>query len=391
MSRSRAVREGAVGLLILGGVLTFAGLFVWIYNLRLGSQGYGFTLRYQAVSGLSEGSSLRLRGVNVGRVDQILPGADSVRVSVSVNSLTPIPRNSIFTTSQTGLVGETVIDIKPSTQDPLSASAGSPLDACDPVQIICAGDELEGTPGVDFADLLTVFDQLSRRVNTDEFFTGLDTTLDAVAVVSEEVASLSNALEAAVADLDLTTLDLGEFTAAARSTQEVAAAIGETATTLQTVTAQVGQALTENRQRLDVSLANVEALTANLRQASDSLQPMLTDPQLQASLRQSITDIQTASRNVAELTDQANQLMAQLNDPGTIATLRQTLDSARSTFENAEKISADIDELTGDPQFRESLRNLVQGLSGLVSSQPSSPNADTASTTQTPAQTAAGI
>ncbi|NJO86041.1 MAG: MCE family protein [Synechococcaceae cyanobacterium RM1_1_27] len=318
MSRSRAVREGAVGLLILGGMLTFAGLFVWIYNLRLGSQGYGFTLRYQAVSGLSEGSSLRLRGVNVGRVDQIVPGADSVRVSVSVNSLTPIPRNSIFTTSQTGLVGETVIDIKPSSPDPLSASAGSPLENCDPVQIICAGDELEGTPGVDFADLLTVFDQLSRRVNTDEFFTGLDSTLAAVAAVSEEVASLSNALEAAVTDLDLTRLDLGEFTAAAQSTQQVAAAIGETATTLQTVTTQVGQALTENRQRLDVSLANVEALTTNLRQVSESLQPMLTDPQLQASLRQSITDIQTASSNVAELTEQANQLMAQLNDPGTM-------------------------------------------------------------------------
>ncbi len=359
-----------MGLLILGGVLSFAGLFVWIYNLRLGSQGYGFTLRYPAVSGLAEGSSLRLRGVNVGRVDRIVPSADAVRVSVSVHSLTLIPRQSIFTTSQTGLVGETVIDIKPLTQDPLTPTAGSPVESCDSSQIICSGDEIEGTAGVDFAELLTVFDQLSRRINTDEFFESLNTTLEGVALVSEEIASLSNTLEATVAELDLTSLDLGEFTAAARSTQEVAGAIQETANTLQGVTAQLGQALTDNRQRLDTSLQNVEILTANLRTVSDSLEPMLTDPQLQASLRQSVADIQLAARNVAELTDQAQQLVAQLNDPGTIATLRQTLDSARSTFENAEKISADIDELTGDPQFRQNLRDLVRGLGNLVSSQP---------------------
>lgn len=60
--RSRAIREGAVGLLILAGVLGFAGLFLWIYNLRFGSRGFQFTVTYPNVSGLAEGSSVRLRG-----------------------------------------------------------------------------------------------------------------------------------------------------------------------------------------------------------------------------------------------------------------------------------------------------------------------------------------
>jgi len=38
------------------------------------------------------------------------------------------------------------------------------------------------------------------------------------------------------------------------------------------------------------------------------------------------------------------------------------------TFANAQKISSDLDELTGDPKFRSNIRNLVNGLSGLVSS-----------------------
>jgi len=48
--------------------------------------------------------------------------------------------------------------------------------------------------------------------------------------------------------------------------------------------------------------------------------------------------------------------------------LQQTLDSARVTFANAQKITSDLDELTGDPEFRQNVREIVDGLSGLVSS-----------------------
>jgi phospholipid/cholesterol/gamma-HCH transport system substrate-binding protein len=48
--------------------------------------------------------------------------------------------------------------------------------------------------------------------------------------------------------------------------------------------------------------------------------------------------------------------------------IQQTLDSARSTFQNVQKITSDLDDLTGDPEFRENIRRLVNGLSGLVSS-----------------------
>ena len=38
------------------------------------------------------------------------------------------------------------------------------------------------------------------------------------------------------------------------------------------------------------------------------------------------------------------------------------------TFENTQKITSDLDELTGDPKFRQNLLQLVNGLSKLVSS-----------------------
>ncbi|MGL5807492.1 MAG: hypothetical protein ACRC11_19010, partial [Xenococcaceae cyanobacterium] len=51
-----------------------------------------------------------------------------------------------------------------------------------------------------------------------------------------------------------------------------------------------------------------------------------------------------------------------------VTVLQQTLDSARVTFENAQKITSDLDDLTGDPAFRDNVRNLVNGLGNLVSS-----------------------
>jgi len=91
--RSRAVREGAVGLLILAGALGFAGLFLWIYNLRFGSRGFQFTVTYTNVVGLAEGSSVRLRGVTIGRVERIVPQPSQVEVQVTIDQPLVIPRD----------------------------------------------------------------------------------------------------------------------------------------------------------------------------------------------------------------------------------------------------------------------------------------------------------
>jgi len=40
-----------------------------------------------------------------------------------------------------------------------------------------------------------------------------------------------------------------------------------------------------------------------------------------------------------------------LYSPTNLLVLQQTLDSARVTFQNAQKITSDLDELTGDPAF----------------------------------------
>jgi len=361
--RSRAIREGAVGLLILAGALGFAGLFLWIYNLRFGSRGFQFTVTYPNVSGLAEGSSVRLRGVAVGRVERILPQAAQVEVQVAIDQPLAIPRDALFVTTQTGLVGETVMDILPRTAVQV---AGSPLAPdCDRSQIICNGDVVEGTAGVDFGQLLIQLDQLVRRINSDELFDTLNATLEEVTRVANSLSSLSESVEKRVEELDLS-----QFSAAAAAIRETAVAAKGTAQSLQAAADQFALLVEQNRPSLYAALANIQQVSADLQAMSSAVRPLLTDPQLQENVRQLLAGARVAAENAAKATEDLRQITAALNDPGTLATLRQTLDSARISFQNVQKITADIDELTGDPQFRRALRELVLGLSNLVSKAP---------------------
>jgi phospholipid/cholesterol/gamma-HCH transport system substrate-binding protein len=178
------------------------------------------------------------------------------------------------------------------------------------------------------------------------------------------VANLSETLEERVAALRTEDLDLLQFTEAAR-------AVSQTAASLQEAADQFTALLLENRASLQAALENIQQVSADLEAMSSAVRPLLTDPQLQEEVRQILVGARVTVENAAKATEDLRQLAAALSDPGTLATLRQTLDSVRISFQNVQKITADIDELTGDPQFRRALRELVLGLSNLVSSAPS--------------------
>jgi phospholipid/cholesterol/gamma-HCH transport system substrate-binding protein len=84
--------------------------------------------------------------------------------------------------------------------------------------------------------------------------------------------------------------------------------------------------------------------------------------------KQVMQNIETILNNAVETSNNLREITKTINDPATIVVLQKTLESARVTFENTQKITSDIDELIGDPQFRENLRRLIDGLSNLLSS-----------------------
>ena len=112
--RSRTVREGSVGLLILLGLGVFVGLVLWLRGLNLGKRSYTAIVEFANVNGIQEGAAVRYRGVNVGNILAVRPGANKVEVEIEITPADVIiPRDARVEANQSGLISEVSIDITP--------------------------------------------------------------------------------------------------------------------------------------------------------------------------------------------------------------------------------------------------------------------------------------
>jgi phospholipid/cholesterol/gamma-HCH transport system substrate-binding protein len=353
--RSRMVREGSVGLLILAGLGLFAGVVMWQRGIQLSKQSYTLTLLFESVVGMDVGTPVRYRGVQVGRIVATRPGPNGVEVEVSISPPDLIiPKDVKVEANQSGLLGATAIDIT-AVKDLQGTVSAKPLDkGCDSNLILCHKAQLPGGVGVSVDELIRSSVQFTTAYSDPQFLNNVNAVAQNSAEAAKEVAKLSRefGVLARVAQGQVTT-----FAGAAQSANSAANQISLTA-------GQVNDLLTTNRATLVGTLNNINALTGELRTTVATLNPAVS----QLTQGEILRNLETLSANAAQASANLRDASQALNSPTNLASLQQTLDSARATFQNVQKISSDLDELTGDPQFRTNLRNLVTGLSGLVSS-----------------------
>jgi len=357
--RSRTLREGTTGLLILGGIGLFIALGLWLRGVSPGGRGFQIIVSFDDAQGIQPGTVVRYRGVEVGQVVQVSPDRDSVAVQIAIrDSRLQIPADATIESNQSGLIGETFIDIKPQGALPAGDIALPNQQGCDKQVILCNGSRTTGEVGVSIDKLLRVSTELIELVGAPELLDGIkDTTksaaraADGIAELSKEVTTLAKILQEEVRSVS------GSVKLTASSISNAADELGLTA-------AQVNALIVENRGSVVATLDNISASSQQLRILLGELTPIAG----QLSESKILDNLATLSRNAAQTSENLRNITDSLNTPENILLLQQTLDSARTTFQNIQKITSDLDELTGDPNFRRNLRDLVRGLSGLVSS-----------------------
>ena len=137
--------------------------------------------------------------------------------------------------------------------------------------------------------------------------------------------------------------------------------VGDTAEQFSITAAELNQLIGENRGLLVDTLSNVQAASLQLRSAADVLGPTLQSGELVGDLEALVSNASAASEDLQSIT-------SSLNTPANLVLLQQTLESARDALSSAQKVMADVDEITGDPEVRQQIRNLIMGLGSLVSS-----------------------
>ena len=355
----KTLRDGALGLFIIGGVVALGGSLLWLRGLQLNSSKFTFTIKMPDASGLNSGSVVRFRGVEVGRVISLTTQTEGVNVLVSIeNAKLVIPKQSVAETNQSGFLGNTNIDIFP-PKDKLAIDSNlNPLAKdCNSELIVCQGGEVMGSQGVSFIALLKDSSATLRKINSENLVENLTDTLVATKATARSIQKLTDSANRVVGTFEGQIVKFGNT---ADAISGAATKVGDVANSAQDL-------IEVNREKLAQTLDGIAATSREAQALLASAKPLLSDGKL-------IANLQKLSENAAETSVNLRKVSGELNDPTTIASLRETLDSARATFANAKKITADLDELTGDPKLRSNIRNLINGLGGLLSTAPNLDN-----------------
>ncbi|MDX2240610.1 MAG: MlaD family protein, partial [Leptolyngbyaceae cyanobacterium bins.302] len=353
--RSRTAREGTVGLLILGALALFVGVALWLKGLNPANRSFKIFIEFANSAGLQDGAPVRFRGVSVGKIVGIKPMPNKVEVEAEISPADIIiPSNVIAQVNQSGLISQTAIELIP--KQLLKGTVDTkPLDRdCDTTVIVCNNARLPGEGGVSVDELIRSSVKFANTYADPAFFNNVNAVVKNTSEAAAEITKLSKEFNLLTQNARQ---ELKTFSASAAAISRTADKIGITAD-------QVNALISTNQATLVSTLDNLGQTSIQLRSTVGSFGTTIN----RVNRGELLQNLDTLIANAAKASANLRAASDALNSPANVLMLQQTLDSARSTFQNAQKITADLDELTGDPAFRNNLRNLVNGLSGLVSS-----------------------
>ena len=119
--------ELVVGVFMLIGIACLAYLSIKLGKMELiGGDSYPVHAEFDSVSGLKEGASVEIAGVEVGRVDSIvfLPDRGVARVNLHVNSGVKLQDDVIASVRTRGIIGDKFLKLKPGGSERILGPGG---------------------------------------------------------------------------------------------------------------------------------------------------------------------------------------------------------------------------------------------------------------------------
>ena len=118
----RGKLEFVVGLFVLVGILSLSYLAIKLGKLEIiGGDYYELKADFSSTSGLKEGASIEIAGVEVGRVRSIVLKDDQAQVVLAIEDGITVYNDAIASIKTRGIIGEKFMGLSPGgSGDPLS-------------------------------------------------------------------------------------------------------------------------------------------------------------------------------------------------------------------------------------------------------------------------------
>ncbi len=199
MKRRSEVIVGVV--ILLGAALTFFGT-LWLKGAALGREEVVLEARFREVGQLMEGNAVKVRGVPIGRVSEVVlePGGDAVLVRMRVRADAPIPQDAVVLLSPESMFGDWQAEIHPRGRFPRYDY----LESLDP-------DVLPGYSLPDMSRLTAALDRIAENVAvvsdrfqiafTEETAVNIREAVENIQQVSEQLTNLIGAQERTMHEL----------------------------------------------------------------------------------------------------------------------------------------------------------------------------------------------
>lgn len=308
--------EAKVGLFVLLGIILLAYMSLRVGGFRFGkAEGYTLYATFDSAAGLDPDSSVKMAGVEVGRVKKITLKDHKARLVLQIHPDVEIGRDFTAALKSTGLLGEKYLELIPGVE-------GAP-----PLK---DGGEIARTAKyMDMDNLLTSLSDLSGDMR-------------------KLAESLGNVLGGAEGEKTIRTI----------------------VQNIEEITSRVNSIVRKNDDRLNRIISNFDYLSSNLKQSvndvslsltrtSDNLNQLITENR--GNLKEGVDSLKTAALKLQEAMETVDRVVKEIG-PG----VTDTMKSIGNIAEKIEEGDGTLGRLVNDEAMGENLSKTISGINKYI-------------------------
>ena len=160
----RSYRDAIVGFSLIGGVVIFSGLTFWLKGLKISRETWNITANFTDATGLSNGTPVTFRGIQIGNVQNITFTPKDVKAKIRINSNDLVLFKPVTAKIETNslLGGDAQISLN-SQGEPIDNFRMLPTEKeCVQELILCEGDSIKGN---DLSNMSKLAGDLNKFIN----------------------------------------------------------------------------------------------------------------------------------------------------------------------------------------------------------------------------------